>query len=119
VLAATNQDLAAMMEAKRFREDLYYRLISFPIRTPALRDHPEDIPLMAAHFWSEIRSVRERLPDEVAAVLQAYPWRGNARELRGFLGYVSALASRRAPGLRLVRRAFSEWTGVWPGHRDR
>ena len=119
VLAATNQDLAAMIEAKQFREDLYYRLISFPIRTPALRDHPEDIPLMAAHFWSEIRSVRERLPDDVAAVLRAYPWRGNARELRGFLAYVSALASHRAPGVRLVRRAFSEWTGVWPGHRDR
>ncbi len=119
VLAATNQDLGGMIEAGRFRADLYYRLISFPIKTPALRDHPEDTPLLAGHFWGGIRSGRERLPDDVTAMLREYPWRGNARELRGFLAYVAALASHRAPSVRLVKAAFAEWTGVWPGHRDR
>jgi len=119
VVAATNQNLGAMIEAGRFRAELYYRLISFPIRTPALREHREDIPVLAAHFWRDLRSRHERLPDDVAEVLQSYPWRGNARELRGFLAYVSALASPRAPSVRLVKKAFGEWTGIWPGHDDR
>ena len=54
VIAATNRNLFSMVQAGHFREDLYYRLREFLIRTPALRDHPGDIPLLAQAFWAKI-----------------------------------------------------------------
>jgi transcriptional regulator with GAF, ATPase, and Fis domain len=54
VIAATNRDLFSMVKAGHFREDLYYRLRSFLLRTPGLRDHPEDIPTLARFFWKKI-----------------------------------------------------------------
>lgn len=83
VIAATNRDLLSAVRAGAFREDLYYRLRAFMIRTPALRDHPVDIPLLATHFWRQIaRDTGATLPDDVMADLAAYRWPGNARELR-------------------------------------
>ncbi|HWP35793.1 MAG TPA: sigma-54 dependent transcriptional regulator [Thermodesulfobacteriota bacterium] len=85
VIAATHRDLEAMMREGRFREDLYYRLNVVPIRIPPLRERPEDIPLLAAHF---LRRFAERFKKPVTgiapAALQAlltYPWPGNVREL--------------------------------------
>ncbi len=83
VIAATNRDLFTMVQSGEFREDLYYRLRAFTIRSPALRDHPDDIPLLAAHFWKSLtRDEKARLPVEVVRELSAQRWPGNARELK-------------------------------------
>ncbi len=92
VIAATNRDLFGMMQAGEFREDLYYRLRSFMIRTPALRDHPADIPGLATHFWRGItRDGAAELPREILAELTRYRWPGNARELRMVLSSLFGL----------------------------
>jgi DNA-binding NtrC family response regulator len=86
IVAATNSDLAAEVAAGRFRSDLYYRLNVVRIEVPPLRDRPDDIPLLAAHFVAEIAARLGRpAPDlsaEVVDRLRAYAWPGNARELR-------------------------------------
>ncbi len=87
IIAATNQDLATEVRAGRFREDLYYRLSVFPLRTPALRDRREDIPLLVYHFIREISQAwgrKEEVRPTVEGLLrlQAYHWPGNVRELR-------------------------------------
>jgi hypothetical protein len=83
VIAATNRDLYALMKEGTFREDLYYRLQNHVIRTPALRDHPEDIPALARSFW---RSITEddasQLPADVVDGLRSHEWPGNVRRLR-------------------------------------
>jgi two-component system nitrogen regulation response regulator NtrX len=86
VIAATNKDLEAEIAKGRFREDLFFRLSVVPIRVPPLRERPEDIPPLVAHFVSQFRSennVRPRgfSPAAVEA-LARHPWRGNVRELK-------------------------------------
>lgn len=86
VVVATNRDLFSMMRAGLFREDLYYRLRTYLIRTPALREHPEDIPVLARFFWKDITgSEQSTLPERIVLELQTYRWPGNARELRAVL----------------------------------
>jgi DNA-binding NtrC family response regulator len=89
VVCATNKDLKTLIAKETFREDLYYRLAVFPIEVPALRDRPEDIPLLCTHFLKkyqedigkEILSVS----DEAMQVLQEYSWPGNIRQLENTL----------------------------------
>ena len=113
VIAATNQDLTAKVRAGRFREDLYYRLLSFPIRTQALREHPDDIPLLARHFWRGIvGGDMPLLSAEVLDLLKQFPWPGNARELRSFLSHVFTYSGAAAPDVELVRAVFRERTSL-------
>ncbi|MGC4089277.1 MAG: sigma 54-interacting transcriptional regulator [Polyangiaceae bacterium] len=87
VLAATHRDLAALVQAQRFREDLYYRLQVVPIFVPPLRDRKEDIPLLARHFLRELTRRGEPpvlAPDAVAALV-SHSWPGNVRELRNVM----------------------------------
>jgi DNA-binding NtrC family response regulator len=92
VIAATNRDLYPMVLAGQFREDLYYRLREFLIRTPALRDRPEDIPILANHFWGKIAGNGDKgLPGDILKELQTYGWMGNARELKTVLTYLHSL----------------------------
>ena len=87
VIAATNQDLFSMVRNGKFREDLYYRLAILFINTPSLRDHPEDVPILAEHFWQRMPRNKHRvLPREIVNALQLYPWLGNVRHLRTVLG---------------------------------
>ncbi len=82
VLAATNRDLETEIEEGRFREDLYYRLAVVPIHMPSLRERPEDVPLLVAHFLKKLAPGKSiRVTPEAVEALQRYPWKGNVREL--------------------------------------
>jgi DNA-binding NtrC family response regulator len=90
IIASTHRDLRALVHARSFREDLFYRLNVFPISVPPLRERPEDIPLLVAHGLEELRARRpqsERLACSAFALraLRAYHWPGNVRELLGAL----------------------------------
>jgi two-component system response regulator HydG len=88
-VAATNSDLEAEIKAGHFRDDLYYRLAVLQIRVPALRERPEDIPLLAERFAAEVASrLGREAPDvgpETAARLKSYSWPGNVRELQNVI----------------------------------
>jgi DNA-binding NtrC family response regulator len=96
LVAATNRDLAAMVEDGGFRSDLYFRLNVFPIELPALRERPSDIPLLARHLLNEIarrhRVDPPRLDDDAAGLLAEQPWPGNVRELANVLERAVILA---------------------------
>jgi len=85
VVAATNRDLRAEVEGRRFREDLYYRLAAFTVRLPALRERMEDVPLLAQAFLDRVRRRQGRprggFTPEALRALTAYAWHGNVREL--------------------------------------
>ena len=101
VVAATNADLEADVEARRFRMDLYYRLNVFPIRLPALRERPEDIPALADYFLRQYRQRAHRavpgLAPDAMRLLQAYPFPGNVRELENEIQRAVALAENGRP----------------------
>jgi transcriptional regulator with GAF, ATPase, and Fis domain len=86
IIAATRQDLKRCIKEGTFRDDLYYRLSAFPIHVPPLRERPDDIPLLVWRFVDELSATYRRSIDAIdrdsMAALQAYPWPGNARELR-------------------------------------
>ncbi len=89
LVAATNRNLTQMMGDKLFRSDLYYRLKVFPITTSPLRDHPEDIPVLARHFTQkyagEMNKRIDRIPADTMRALVSWPWPGNVRELENFI----------------------------------
>ncbi|MEI7550920.1 MAG: sigma-54 dependent transcriptional regulator [Verrucomicrobiota bacterium] len=97
VLAATNKDLEAMVKAKTFREDLYYRLNVVRIRMPALRERAEDIPPIVDFCLQNLAKLRKaqvtRVSAEALAVLTRYPWPGNVRELENVI-YRSAVIAQ-------------------------
>ena len=102
LVAATNRNLTQMMGDKLFRSDLYYRLRVFPITTPPLRDHPEDIPVLARHFTKKYAAKMGRTIDKISAdtmkALVSWPWPGNVRELENFIERSVILS--RGPDLR-------------------
>ena len=89
LVAATNRNLTQMMGDKLFRRDLYYRLKVFPIITPPLRDHPEDIPILVRHFTKKYAEHMDRnidtIPADTMKALVNWPWPGNVRELENFI----------------------------------
>lgn len=89
LIAATNRDLAAMVEEKNFRADLFYRLNVFPVRVPPLRERPEDIPLLARHFAEQFSRRMNKTIDTIASetmrLLVHYHWSGNIRELQNLI----------------------------------
>ncbi len=96
IVAATNRDLAAMVEKGSFRKDLFYRLNVVNLRLPSLRDRREDIPLLAAHFLDRISRERGRkftLSDEALRTMMRYDWPGNVRELENSVERACALSS--------------------------
>jgi two-component system response regulator HydG len=96
IVAATNRDLASMVEKGSFRKDLFYRLNVVNLRLPSLRDRREDIPLLAAHFLDRIS--RERigkftLSDEALRTMMRYNWPGNVRELENSVERACTMSS--------------------------
>ena len=89
LVAATNRNLTQMMGDKLFRSDLYYRLKVFPITTPPLRDHPEDIPALVRHFTKkyagEMNKQIDKIPADTMRALASWSWPGNVRELENFI----------------------------------
>ena len=89
LIAATNRDLEQMVEENRFRSDLFYRLNVFPIRIPALRERPEDIPLLVRHFTKQYARRMNKQIDSIASetmkALCQYQWPGNIRELQNVI----------------------------------
>jgi two-component system nitrogen regulation response regulator NtrX len=89
VVAATNASLEQAVAEKTFRVDLFYRLNVVPLRVPALRERPEDVPLLARHFLSEIAERNGRRPREIEPealeLLSSLPFPGNVRQLRNLI----------------------------------
>lgn len=92
VIAATHQDLAALVQAGKFRQDLYFRLCAFELRIPPLRERTEDIAALANFFASRASSGRLSLADETIQELTRRRWPGNVRELRNAIEHASVLA---------------------------
>lgn len=96
VIAATNKDLLIATQNNKFREDLYYRLNTVPIRVPSLRERKEDIILLfrkfAVDFAERYRTSPIQLTEEAKAMMLNYPWPGNVRELKNIAEQISVLA---------------------------
>jgi DNA-binding NtrC family response regulator len=89
IVCATHRDLRSEVEAGRFREDLYFRLVVYPIRLPPLRERMDDIPILVAHFLELLqprgqKTVRSVSPETLEA-LSRHPWPGNVRELQNVI----------------------------------
>lgn len=97
VIAATNKELLQLVQNGKFREDLYYRLNTVPIRVPALRDRKEDIPLLfrkfAVDFADRYKTAPVQLDEEARQRLMNYPFPGNVRELKNIAEQISVLAT--------------------------
>ncbi len=131
VIAATNKDLEEEVQARRFRQDLYFRLRSINIRIPPLRARRADITQLVTTFAAE---ARRRLPgadfsftDDAMAAMLNYPWPGNVRELRNFIESVAVLErNSRVDGQTIGRLLYGEavpvdqaWERPLPVHLGR
>ncbi|MEW5737922.1 MAG: sigma-54 dependent transcriptional regulator [Myxococcota bacterium] len=122
ILAATHRDLAAQVKAGKFREDLFYRLKVVHLHVPALRERPEDIPVLARHFLARAAKAYgvtlAPLSDDVLERLMAYAWPGNVRELENVIESAVALSVDGAldvallPGPDAHGRATKEGAGL-------
>jgi len=97
LIAATNRDLEALVREQKFRSDLYYRLNVFPVRVPALRERPEDIPLLVRHFVQQygrqLRKTIDAIPADTMSALTRYPRPGNIRELQNVIERAAILTT--------------------------
>ncbi len=112
VITATNKELLEYTQKGRFREDLYYRLNTVPIRVPALRDRKEDIPLLfrkfAADFSDRYKTPSIALTDDAKELLITYTWPGNIRELKNMAEQLSVLSKDRTVDGRHMREFLPE-----------
>lgn len=108
VIAATNKDLLQLVQNGKFREDLYYRLNTVPIRVPPLRDRKEDIPLLfrkfAVDFAERYKTTPIQLDEEARQRLVNYPFPGNVRELKNIAEQISVLATDRQVNARELEK---------------
>src|SRR5687768_1220190 len=99
VIAASNKDLLSQVQNGKFREDLYYRLNTVPIRVPSLKDRKEDIFLLfrkfAIDFAEKYKTTPVQLDEEAKDLLINYPWPGNVRELKNIAEQISVLAENK------------------------
>jgi DNA-binding NtrC family response regulator len=114
VIAATNKDLFQLVQQGRFREDLYYRLNTVPIRVPALKDRKEDIPLLfrkfAVDFAERYKTAPVQLDEEARNMLMNYPFPGNIRELKNIAEQISVLSTDKQITSREIRKFLPENT---------
>jgi len=112
VIAATNQDLPQKIKNSEFRQDLYFRLNVIPIQVPPLREHSDDIPVIAEHFLARYAKEHIQKPKtltgDAASILKNYHWPGNVRELRNLMERLIILA----PGEEITP---ADLAGIIPG----
>jgi DNA-binding NtrC family response regulator len=112
VIAASNKDLLELTDRGKFREDLYYRLSTVPIRVPSLRDRKEDIPLLfrkfAVDFAERYKTTPVQLDEEAKNLLINYPWPGNVRELKNIAEQISVLSQNKQVSANDLRRFIPE-----------
>src|SRR6201990_3200951 len=115
VIAATNKDLLELTDKAKFREDLYYRLSTVPIRVPSLRDRKEDIPLLfrkfAVDFAERYKTAPVQMDEEAKNLLINYSWPGNVRELKNIAEQVSVLSEEKLVTATGLRRFIPETSG--------
>ncbi len=101
IVAATNQDLHALVAERKFRQDLFYRLNVFPLHIPPLRERTEDVPLIAQHLLARHASAQQKTLEgftgEALNILMRYRWPGNVRELENVIERAVALAGPAMP----------------------
>jgi transcriptional regulator with PAS, ATPase and Fis domain len=99
VIAASNKDLLQLVHQGKFREDLYYRLSTVPIRVPSLRDRKEDIPILfrkfTVDFAEKYKTSPVQLDEEARQLLINYTWPGNVRELKNIAEQISVLSTEK------------------------
>jgi DNA-binding NtrC family response regulator len=124
LIAATNRDLQQAIRQGTFRSDLYYRLNVIPIHLPPLRDHAEDVPVLAQHFLGRSAARLDRevplLDDQAMAALQHYAWPGNVRELENVMERLVVLSRKGTVEVKdlpqaIRREADTRHTVVLPG----
>jgi transcriptional regulator with PAS, ATPase and Fis domain len=115
VIAATNKDLLQLTDRGKFREDLYYRLSTVPIRVPSLRDRKEDIPLLfrkfAVDFAERYKTSPVQLDEDAKNLLIQYGWPGNVRELKNIAEQISVLSQDKTISQQQLRRFIPENQG--------
>lgn len=112
IIAASQKDLWAQVQAGKFREDLYFRLAVFTLPIPSLRERPEDIPILAENFVRAMpggEGLLHKLTDQLVARLQQHPWPGNVRELRNVVERALLMPEGMAP-----ENVFSPLAGLAP-----
>ncbi|MCX6133408.1 MAG: sigma-54-dependent Fis family transcriptional regulator [Ignavibacteriales bacterium] len=92
VVAASNKDLQQSVQKNEFREDLFHRLNVIPIHLPALRERPEDVPVLARAFLAELTGGAKTFDEAALQVLSGFEWKGNVRELRNAVERISIFA---------------------------
>jgi DNA-binding NtrC family response regulator len=106
LIAASNRDLENEVKEGRFRQDLFFRLNVVPLSLPPLRERPEDIPLLAAHFATKSAEKHGQptpeLAPELIEVLQEYEWPGNVRELENLVERLVVLSNGPTLGMEFV-----------------
>jgi transcriptional regulator with PAS, ATPase and Fis domain len=90
IVAATNRDLASLVEAKQFRQDLYFRLAAAVVPLPPLRDRLEDLPILVPQLLADLGRGFVHVPEATYEALRAHAWPGNVRELKNVLSYALA-----------------------------
>ncbi len=115
VIAATNKDLLEFTQKGKFREDLYYRLNTVPIRVPALRDRKEDIIFLfrkfVVDFAERYKTTPVQLEEEAKNLLNNYPWPGNVRELKNIAEQLSVLSEEKLINAVALQRFLPEQGG--------
>ena len=118
VIASTTRDLQREIAAGRFREDLYYRLNVVPLRVPYLHERRADIPALIDHFLERAARAagrpRRQLAEDAIAILQAYDWPGNVRQLRNVIDWLMIMAPGSGEDLIRADMLPPEFTGVSP-----
>lgn len=121
IVAATNKDLAQLVQSGQFREDLFYRLNVVPVSLPALRERRQDVPLLARHFLdraAEAGLPRKQLDPGAVAVLEGFDWPGNVRQLENLMRRIAALSRDEWIDADSIRRALGETATAPPTARD-
>jgi transcriptional regulator with PAS, ATPase and Fis domain len=112
VIAATNRELLEFTQNGKFREDLYYRLSTVPIRVPSLRDRKEDIGILfrkfVVDFAERYKTTPVQLDEDAKNLLINYPWKGNVRELKNIAEQISVLSTEKNVGLNELKKFLPE-----------